>query len=115
MAGERPARAWTAGRTSARNRNFIGGAVDVLSTTPIGEVPKEAAMKKFNWQAWIDRNGIRVFNRMPQGWKVLDGATHSPRGYVWASNGRSLFDAGRESALVRVDAAGTLRSATGGA
>ena len=96
-------------------KNFIAGIAEVFSAVPNGEVTKETAMKRsFDWQAWIDRNGVQVLDRMPKGWNIIKGATHYPRGYVWASNGRSLFDESHNYALVRVDAAGTLHSATCG-
>lgn len=28
---------------------------------------------------------------MPEGWKVIEGTLTQPRGYVWISNGQSLF------------------------
>lgn len=29
---------------------------------------------------------------MPEGWKVIKGTLTQPRGYVWISNGKSLFE-----------------------
>lgn len=65
----------------------------------------------FDWQSWINRNGITVICTMPAEWRLIKGATHYPRGYVWASNGSSLFDEHHEYALVRIDPRGTLHSA----
>lgn len=64
-----------------------------------------------SWQAWIDRNGIRILDTLPDGWNLLKGAAHAPRGYAWAGNGRSMFDENHEYALVRIDPRGTLHSA----
>ena len=27
--------------------------------------------RSFDWQAWIDRNAIQVFDHMPEGWNVI--------------------------------------------
>ena len=40
---------------------------------------------------------------MPEGWRVVEGATTAPRGFVVISNGKSRFAPGRESGLLRED------------
>lgn len=40
-------------------------------------------------------------DRLPKGWKALEGATTAPKGWVWASNGKSRFSGEYEHALVR--------------
>ena len=46
-------------------------------------------------------NGIRVFDEMPKGWKVLEGALCAPNGYKFICNGKSRFKPGYENALLR--------------
>lgn len=45
-----------------------------------------------------------VLDVLPKGWKVLKGATTAPKGYVWASNGKSRFSKDYKNALVKEDA-----------
>ena len=40
-------------------------------------------------------------DKLPDGWKKLDGTLTAPNGYYWASNGKSLFSKERESALIK--------------
>jgi hypothetical protein len=37
---------------------------------------------------------------MPEGWKELKGAMTAPKGWVWAYNGKSVFQSGRKIGLV---------------
>ena len=45
----------------------------------------------------LDGNGnqkythIPVYDRMPEGWRKIQGALTAPRGYAWIHNGKSLF------------------------
>lgn len=72
-------------------------------------------MKKFDWQAYIDKNGIKVLSSLPDGWAFLNGAANCPNGYDWASNQRSRFSGDYKHALIeRYNAGRTLRSATAG-
>lgn len=45
--------------------------------------------------------GIEVFDRIPEGWKVLDGASAAPKGMVFIYNGKSRFSGGYRHGLVR--------------
>lgn len=36
--------------------------------------------------------GVNIFNEMPKGWRVLKGTLTQPNGYVWACNGKGLFE-----------------------
>lgn len=55
----------------------------------------------------LDRQGrqryteIRVYSRMPKGWKETKGATTAPRGYKWIDNGKSLFGGKHQSAFIK--------------
>lgn len=48
----------------------------------------------------IQSGKIKVFNRLPDGWKLSQGATTAPRGYVWVSNNQSYFGGKREKGLI---------------
>lgn len=41
-----------------------------------------------------------VFDKVPDGWKVLNGAVNHPKGLRWISNGKSRFGGDYERALV---------------
>lgn len=43
----------------------------------------------------------RVLDRLPDGWRYLDGASTAPVGYRWACNNRSRFGGEYRSALIR--------------
>lgn len=45
--------------------------------------------------------GAAKLDRLPEGWKALEGATTAPKGWYWASNGKSRFSGEYEHALVR--------------
>lgn len=45
-------------------------------------------------------NGTPVLNRMPDGWRKLEGATTAPQGYVWICNNKSRMSGERETALI---------------
>jgi hypothetical protein len=38
---------------------------------------------------------------MPEGWKELKGAMTAPNGWMWAYNGKSVFQSGRKIGLVK--------------
>jgi len=40
-------------------------------------------------------------DKLPDGWKKLDGTLTEPNGYYWASNGKSFFSDEYESALIK--------------
>lgn len=41
-----------------------------------------------------------VLEEMPEDWKITEGATTAPLGYVWVDNGKSMFSGDRQTALV---------------
>ncbi len=44
------------------------------------------------------------YEKMPNGWKILQGATTAPKGYVWIWNGKPRFgvNAGFKQALLKL-------------
>lgn len=48
---------------------------------------------------------IRVLDRLPEGWRYLDGATTAPLGYRWACNNKSRFGGEYRHALIREEQA----------
>lgn len=42
-----------------------------------------------------------VYTTIPDGWKIIEGATNAPRGYVWINNGKSRFGGEYQQALYR--------------
>lgn len=71
------------------------------TTTPTKKTTtKSAATKQQNFilrKDGLDKEGnqkftaIRVYNRKPNGWKDVLGATTAPVGYKWIHNGQSVF------------------------
>lgn len=41
-----------------------------------------------------------IFDDVPAGWRVLEGAINHPRGYRWVCNNKSLFGGEYQHALV---------------
>lgn len=46
---------------------------------------------------------IKILDSLPNGWKLLDGATTAPNGLWWANNNKSRFSIEYCHALVRVE------------
>lgn len=67
--------------------------------------------KTFDWQEWIDRNGIVLLEELPAGWKFIRNATHFPLGWSWVCNGMSPFDPQCKRALIKTGQGRALRSA----
>lgn len=44
----------------------------------------------------------KFLNKMPKGWKEIKGAQTAPKGYVWISNGKSIFDRNYQSGLIPI-------------
>ena len=76
------------------------------------QVPKKTtpAKKKDNYmliKSGLDREGkqqytaVKVHDKTPRGWKVIEGATTAPAGYKWVSNGKSALFGKRKTALVK--------------
>jgi len=45
--------------------------------------------------------GVQVYESMPDGWHENRGAQTAPRGYVWISNGVSVFSPDYRHGLLR--------------
>lgn len=45
---------------------------------------------------------IKVFNKIPKGWRILIGATTAPRGLVWICNNKSRFGGEYQHALLKL-------------
>ena len=43
-----------------------------------------------------------VFDTMPEGWLVINGAQTAPKGYVWIYNGKSVFSNEYRHALCKL-------------
>ena len=50
-------------------------------------------------------DGIEVLDHVPEGWKVVGGATAHPAGYRWINNNKSRFGGEYQHALVKEDVA----------
>ena len=67
--------------------------------------PKKVFMLR---KSGLDKEGnqnytaIRVYKKIPNGWKVDEGAKTAPIGYKWVTNGQSVFGGKRKTALVKV-------------
>ena len=42
-----------------------------------------------------------VFNKLPNGWSIVKGATTAPVGYRWIHNGKSRFSKERKLAFLK--------------
>ena len=51
--------------------------------------------------AYFKELGVQFLDKMPEGWKEIDGAKTAPNGYVWISNGKSIFSKEYEHALLK--------------
>lgn len=47
-------------------------------------------------------NKLEIVNSIPNGWKILEGATTAPKGYKLIYNGKSLFSKERKKALLKI-------------
>jgi len=45
--------------------------------------------------------GVKRIDRLPEGWRYVNGAATAPNGWRWACNGKSRFKPGYEHALVK--------------
>lgn len=45
--------------------------------------------------------GIPIYDTMPDGWRVIQGAMTAPNGYVWIYNGKSIFSKEYRHAYLR--------------
>lgn len=49
---------------------------------------------------WM-RRGIKIIHTLPLGWKEQYSASPAPDGYMWVSNGKSMFSEFFELALLK--------------
>lgn len=49
------------------------------------------------------KKGVKIVNEKPIGWKIIENATTAPCGYKWISNGKSLFNGERRTALLKIE------------
>lgn len=45
--------------------------------------------------------GVKVYENMPKGWRVIKGALTAPKGYVWICNGKSIFSKEYEKGYIK--------------
>lgn len=45
-----------------------------------------------------------IYDTMPKGWRVINGATTAPQGYIWICNGKSRFGGEYKNGLLPVTA-----------
>lgn len=46
---------------------------------------------------------VQIYDTMPEGWRMVDGATTAPKGYAWIYNGQSRFSGQRRHALLIIN------------
>jgi hypothetical protein len=44
---------------------------------------------------------VQIYDTMPEGWRMVDGASTAPKGYAWIYNGQSRFSGKRRHALLK--------------
>lgn len=42
-----------------------------------------------------------VFNKLPNGWSIVKGATTAPKGYKWIRSTKSIFDKNKKLAFLK--------------
>ena len=42
-----------------------------------------------------------IYETLPPGWKVIQGATNHPKGMIWICNGKSMFSKERQIGLMK--------------
>lgn len=50
---------------------------------------------------YVFQDYVPLKDKLPNGWKKLEGTLTAPNGYFWASNGKSFFDEHYEHALIK--------------
>lgn len=59
---------------------------------------------KNNTLEMLKSRGVKILDKIPNGWKILKGATTAPRGFVWVWNVKSHFSGEYLAALVLIEA-----------
>lgn len=52
--------------------------------------------------AYNKKIGIPFLDKMPEGWKIVRGASTAPNGYVWIHNCGNPFEGKSRTALLKV-------------
>ena len=52
------------------------------------------------WSRYILKT-VKVFTKLPEGWRINLGVTTAPMGYTWISNGKSRLSGQYEHALLK--------------
>lgn len=52
--------------------------------------------------ASLKKQGVEIFDKMPDGWKEIKGATTAPNGFAWIHNCQSPFTGEYKHALVKI-------------
>lgn len=47
-----------------------------------------------------ERYNVKIYRKMPEGWKVTEGAMTAPCGLIWINNGKSLLKGERVSGFL---------------
>ena len=55
-------------------------------------------LEKIN--AFVEKRNVQIYDTMPEGWKVLQGALTAPCGTTWINNGGSIINKTMETALL---------------
>ena len=82
-------------RIAEENEDQTGDLFDTSASASTANV-REASVSE-------PSDKLREYQSMPEEWRVVEGATTAPRGFVVISNGKSRFAPGRESGLLRED------------
>ena len=64
----------------------------------------EKIMKKPNFDKLLEFTP--TYDSLPEEWRVIEGATNHPRGYVWICNNKSLFSPKRRTGLMKIEKGG---------
>lgn len=49
------------------------------------------------------QSDVRVYDHLPDGWRVIDGANTAPNGYVWICNNKPMFGGEYEHGLMKIE------------
>lgn len=50
---------------------------------------------------YFKEKGIRILNKLPDGWRYIENTNTEPKGYKWACNNKSMFSRDYEHALIK--------------
>lgn len=58
--------------------------------------------KSQEWLNYFINKGIKIVDKIPEGWIITEGATTAPVGYKWINNNKSMFSGERKTALLKI-------------